>query len=430
MKTTTLAIALTLLTVSGNQAFAELCTIDQVPAATLLFPYVSADVSDEACATGSGVNTVLAIANASAAPTLAHLEFWTDLSVPILDFDIYLTGYDVQTFSIQQLFCDGTLPHMGFTTSPVGAFSDPNIDFPGCNDPLYEQPPPAISASFRSHLRAWCTGKPSPLTGDCAGADRGDTICKGYITVDATRICSIQFADDPLYWDSATRVPTEDNVLWGDWFLVDQEDYSSQGFSAVHIEGDPTEEVFRPGDHTFYGRYVSGNASDRREPLGTTFGARYALGGAFDGTTFFVWRSGGPSQSSRACPANLHLDLSNNTGDGPIIVFDEQENSITVSGPSGVPDEVVNLPWETQSVEIGTQIPTGDFNFGWIYLNLQNGTALPLYGDDNAQGWVSARLSAAGRYSVGLHGVQFDNACSNASFAVTPAGATQQNPGL
>ena len=32
------------------------------------------------------------------------MTVWSDLSVPVLDFDVYLTGYDVQSFDLRNIF--------------------------------------------------------------------------------------------------------------------------------------------------------------------------------------------------------------------------------------------------------------------------------------------------------------------------------------
>src|SRR6476661_642555 len=80
-------------------ASAVICTIDEVPAATLLLPYFEVDLGNQ-----WGNGTLFSVNNASATAVLAHVVVWSDLSVPVLDFNIYLTGYDVQTISLRDLF--------------------------------------------------------------------------------------------------------------------------------------------------------------------------------------------------------------------------------------------------------------------------------------------------------------------------------------
>src|SRR5215210_4108614 len=96
MKKLTLCLALVSLLGMGGQAFALIDTIDAVPAATLLLPYFEVDLTN-----ANGVDTLFSINNASATAILAHVTIWSDQSVPVLDFDVYLTGYDVQTISLR-----------------------------------------------------------------------------------------------------------------------------------------------------------------------------------------------------------------------------------------------------------------------------------------------------------------------------------------
>src|SRR6185503_7514287 len=165
-----------------------------------------------------------------------------------------------------------------------------------------------------------------------------------------------------------------------------------------------------------YGRYVGGTAIDNREPLATTFAARYILGGGFDGgTDLIVWRdSKFPPGASCAGP---------NYGDlfqQQIVAFDEEENPFTVvqGGPSGepVPGEECVFCDETQRVHVGAASGLDTpFNFGWFYLNLNHATSRDVLlgpGYINiAQNWVTVIMTAnAGHYGVGFDAIQLDNA--------------------
>ena len=86
-------------------ARAVIGTIDDVPAATLLLPYFEVDLDDP-----NGITTLFSINNASATAVLAHVVVWSDLSVPVLDFNVYLTGYDVQTINLRDILVNGILP--------------------------------------------------------------------------------------------------------------------------------------------------------------------------------------------------------------------------------------------------------------------------------------------------------------------------------
>jgi hypothetical protein len=99
-------------------------------------------------------------------------------------------------------------------------------------------------------------------------------------------------------------------------------------------------------------------------------------------------------------------------------VFDEREEPLVVQagGPSGAPSPGAQCIFcnETQRVAVGTDLDTGLFDFGWVYLNLNHATTLdaalgPGY-VNIAQAWVVDVMSAEGRYSVGYDAFQMDNA--------------------
>jgi hypothetical protein len=83
--------------------------LDVVPASTLLFPYVSYDY-DQGRIDDSGQTTLFAITNVSSEAVIVHVTVWTDFSIAILDFNLTLTGYDVQTINIRDIFREGILP--------------------------------------------------------------------------------------------------------------------------------------------------------------------------------------------------------------------------------------------------------------------------------------------------------------------------------
>src|SRR6185503_16118251 len=158
-------------------AFALIGTVDAVPAATLLLPYFEVDLDN-----ANGVTTLFSINNASATSQLAHVTVWSEASIPVLDFDVYLTGYDVQTFNLRDILVNGVLPQTGFALnnppngvpgSPKGAFSVAKFPFASCNGTAAPPVPPVyaipgLSTNFRTHLRAVLTGKKSPIDGTCA----------------------------------------------------------------------------------------------------------------------------------------------------------------------------------------------------------------------------------------------------------------------
>src|SRR3954447_15670834 len=118
-------LAVLSLIVLAVPAQATLCNIDVSPAATLLLPYFEVDLSNP-----NGLTTLVSVNNSSAQAVLAHVTIWSDLSVPVLAFNIYLTGYDVQTLNLRDLLVNGVLPQTASagqdpndTISPKGAKS-------------------------------------------------------------------------------------------------------------------------------------------------------------------------------------------------------------------------------------------------------------------------------------------------------------------
>src|SRR5258708_2784410 len=154
----TLALVLGLLGWAAA-AQAVIATIDEVPAATLLFPYFEVDLNNP-----NGLSTLISINNASATAVLAHVVIWSDLSVHALDFMVYLTGYDVQTINLRDIIVNGNLPITASagqdpndTISPKGPKSQ-DINFASCTGVL-PYPPGVLVPTYTQHLQAVLTGK-------------------------------------------------------------------------------------------------------------------------------------------------------------------------------------------------------------------------------------------------------------------------------
>jgi hypothetical protein len=410
-----------LLFLAAAPVFAVIGTIDAVPAATLLLPYFEVDLNDP-----NGVTTLFSVNNASATAILAHVVIYSDLSVPVLDFNIYLTGYDVQTINLRDILVNGGLPQTASagqdaadSISPQGAKSQ-DINFASCNGQL---PPPPLPSTFLQHLRLSLTGKASPFLGNlCAGRDLGDNIARGYITIDTVNNCTLRLPSDPAYFANDI---TFQNVLWGDAFYVTPGTELADGETLVHIEASLTDPITTTaGRYTFYGRYVSWNASDHREPLATHFAARYAIGGDFS-TDYIVWRDSKTNQVPFVCPNSFGRPSWYPLGEEGIFIFDEEESTQTPTSfpfsPQPPVDTVIPFPAETQRVSIGGPDFPVPFSFGWILLDLNTtvtGNPNPPSDPAAAQAWVvdPFRKQARGKFSVGFSANQLDNA-SDASHA-------------
>ncbi|HEY9422283.1 MAG TPA: hypothetical protein VIW92_12770 [Thermoanaerobaculia bacterium] len=437
MKKTALCLALLGLLALSGQAFAVICTIDDVPAATLLLPYFELDLGN-----ANGNTTLFSVNNASATAVLAHVVVWSDLSVPVLDFNIYLTGYDVQTINLRDIIVNGVLPRTASdgqdptdTISPQGDFSQ-DINFASCTGQL---PPPNLPVSFTQHLQQSLTGQSSAILGNrCAGRNLGDNIARGYVTIDTVNNCTLRFPGDPGYFGpGGTGDATNQNVLWGDYFYVNAAQNFAQGETLVHIEASATNpETSVPGEYTFYGRYVGFNAADNREPLATNFAVRFANGGAFDGgTDLLVWRDSKVNVQPFTCPAQNGRPAYFPLGQESIVIFDEQENpdipsSFPVS-PQPPQQGITPFPAEAQRTAVGGASFPVPFDFGWLFLNLNTRVSaagnVPPEDPAAAQAWVTAVMDAQGRFSVGFDAIQLDSAC-NANHTV-PGGGANPTPG-
>lgn len=373
--------------VEPPDAEAVACKVGIVPAATLLVPYFEVDLDDP-----SGRTTLLSVNNTTAEPILAQVTLWTDWAVPTLAFPIYLTGYDVQSLNLRDALVQGVLPATGSAVSPHGQQSGSAFAYPGCPGRVTEP----LSAAEREDLRALHVGLPSTESGLCAASERADTtLATGYVTVDVVSRCSSLTPADSGYFGGADAVARDHNALWGDVFFVDPGGNFAQGEPAVHLEADPGRFISR----TFYRRYTGG--ADHRQPLGSVYGSRYLVGGAFSGgTELVVWRdTGSAAAEPRACgelPAWAPLRRQAS------LAFDEEENGVAL------PPTTDGTPWATQKVVVGSAgLPTPAAT-GWLRLDLARDA---LSQSSGRQAWVTTILSAEDRYSLAYPAIQLDDPC-------------------
>src|SRR5258708_21609756 len=193
--------------------------VSETAGATLLVPYFEVDPSNP-----NGRNTIFTVDKGGRLdsvsfngnppttntniPTavLAHVTIWSDLGVPVFNFNIYLTGYDVETVNMRNVLA-GTLPRTasagqdpGDLISPKGAKSQ-DINFASCTGQL---PPAALTALQISNLTALLTGHAGPT--QCAGLDHSDSVARGYVTVDLLNSCTTLNAGDPNYFQTVTTL--------------------------------------------------------------------------------------------------------------------------------------------------------------------------------------------------------------------------------
>lgn len=314
----------------------ETCRFGPQPAATLLVPYFETDLQSS-----EGVTTLFAIDNAAEACTLARVTLWTDLAIPTLTFYVYLSPHDVQTINLRDVF-NGRLPDTS------AALENPECQIEGVSlcaagDLRFTPTPQAWAA-----LRADHTGAPNPLTGDCAGVDRGDAVAVGFITVDAAAACTFPptVATYEVYSAAITDPNTlffaMDNHLWGDYFYANTGENFAQSEPAVHILADP--QRLGDGDYTFYGRFTGFDGSDARIPLSSAWATRFLIGGGFDGgTDLLVWREPPTGEITRV-PCGL-LPPWAPLGHAAVAGFDEDEVPFA-------PSPGLAFPWATQRLSL------------------------------------------------------------------------------
>src|SRR4051794_2343175 len=138
---TRIALALTLLiTISAAAGVPDndaTCDIKVGPAATLLLPYFAVDLA----ATGEQTS-LCTITNVSRYSQIAHVTLWTDWSFPVLTFNIFLAGYDVQSINLKDILVSGIVASpvgTGPTTakSPLGPLTSPPSG-PGYANPNFK----------------------------------------------------------------------------------------------------------------------------------------------------------------------------------------------------------------------------------------------------------------------------------------------------
>jgi len=428
------ALALAGLLAAAPPAAAKICTVDAVPGATLLLPYFEVDLDHP-----NGLTTLFSVNNASAAAVLAHAVVWSDLAVPVLEFNLYLTGFDVQTFNLRDLLVHGGLAQTatagqdpGDVVSPKGVYSQ-DVNFASCNGRL---PPPPLTAAELAHAQAALTGRPSAMEGGlCLGRNLGDRVARGYVTVDTVTNCTVRTPADPGYFGPGGDV-TDQNVLWGSWYIVDAAHDVAAGSNMVAIEASTAPPLSLPGRYTFYGRYVGWTGSDHREPLATSFAAQFATSGPFSGhVDMIAWRDTKIVQAPFPCSTATNLGLPwYPFAQEAIGVFDEEEHPLVPNIfpiPEPLPPIVIYpFPAAAQRTALnGLSFPV-PYDFGWLYIDLNvlnsfpppvqtPGPASDLFA---AQGWIVVVQSAAGRFATGVEAYRLDSACVPSHFGTSLSG--------
>jgi hypothetical protein len=406
------------------------CDIGTAPAATLLLPYFEVDLASRA-----GEQTLFTITNVSNEEQVAHITLWTDYSFPVIDFNVYLTGYDVQSINLYDVIALGQIAPTRGTgfEDPGSPEGDESVDNPLVLEETCRSLPMQLRQEYITRMRqAFTQGSVPALgaAGACTDIGQVHTNAIGYATVDVASVCGTALPSDADYFTAGGEA-LFDNVLIGDYQQVNSGQNFAQGNPMVHIRAVPEGGV--PGDgtvtnltRTFYGRYQAPATptADRRQPLPSQFAARWINGSTGSFETFYkIWREGDVTGLS-GCTAGNDVSSAgpdNITSVTEFVTFDEEENGIGAApeeGPVSPPIELAfTLPETGLYSEAGGTFPqlTNGAIAGWTYMNLDN-----VAGDDIAsQNWVIVSMRAEGRYSVDFDAAWLGNGCSPEALSST-----------
>lgn len=415
---------------------AGMCAIDDVPGATLLLPYFEVDLTPD-----HHLTTLVRLHNATAEPTLFQMTTWTQWAQPTYNINFYMTGYDVVTFNLNDLF-NGivtiTADRQSDPTdaiSPHGQFSDWDGSFLQCNHffPFFVNP--VIRGLLLERLRAGHTGKPIAAlgAGRCIGPDHGDNIGRGYVTFDVVGKCSTAFTFDLGYFnDGGVGIAVNRNALFGDWQIIDPDRALAYGGPLVSLEADSGfNATSTPTGYTFWGTllHTPGLGSDNREPLGAVWNFPFAAGPSpsdpFTGTELIVWRD----TTSAFWPDNGFNCATGPTfapmDEAEVVCFDEQENAIEICG-----EGETCFPVATQKVAFDEGPLSVPFGRGFCRLDLDNPSDsppgdrdFPPTGATVQQSYVSTLRFGAAGIGAALTATPVRHACS-----APPAAAAQAEP--
>lgn len=352
------------------------CDLSSQPGATLLLPYFEVDLDDE-----QGRTTYFAVGNRADEAIIFRTVMWTNWGHPVQAFDVGLEAGAVRSFNVRDLIA-GRLP----TTEPPPISEERYIS---CSSPI------RLPSVDKESLQGLLTGQARPADGLCyAEAVEGGRLITGYLTVDIVNDCSGSAGKTPqdfgYFGDCASGLASNDNVLWGDFFLVDSAGNQAQGEKLVSVTADqskfgndvcidPPCGIRNP--NSFW--YSEGN----RSPLPTAYETRFLHGGDFDGgTELIVWARGqiGPA----ACgaedlvgTARLHLEARSERG-------------------QALGTQVVESRLLTRRLPIGGEdVPLAE-NFGFLGIEAEG-----------RQLWVMPLMRAEQRFGVGLDATPVADLC-------------------
>ena len=387
------------------------CDVTTQPAATLLLPYFEVDFQSPR---SSARTTTFTIINTSRLPQIAKVELWTDRAFPVWGFNIYLTGYDMQTVDLYDVIGSGQVPQTssGTAVGPRSASSSGNPNHLGTATTDCASAGSIVSPVLLADVQsAFTTGLMSGTGSTQIGNSHTNAI--GYATIDVVATCTTSVATDPNYF---TSVILFDNVLIGDYTLVNPHTTTGNFATSsplVHLraipEGGPAGSVTTTNlPYTFYDRFTGAvnRKADRRQPLPGAFAARFIEAGtAIFSTSMITWREGTNAGSGAAStyPANATIPVTE------FIRFDERENGTAFAGFS--PTLPATSRTNTTASSVFPPNVSGDPG-GWMYLNLHNGGSAAYGTRTVSQNLVVIHIESEGRYAGDMEAMAMGNGCS------------------
>ena len=394
MKTSTLVatfICLGFSTMAMAGPITDSCLVGAQPAASLFLPYFEVDLGDL-----EGSTTLLSVGNRSEEPTLARVVVWTDWAIPVYAFDLLLPSHGLQTLNLREVVGRGTVPTTGTGLPPVGQ----------CTSPITN---PTLGELELAELHAQLTGRAAGPDDLCWSSDRGETsVAVGFVTVDVLQDCSdtVRYPTDEGYFlVDETGLGGYDNVLYGDWFLVDPSQDLAQGGELVHLVADPdffTEESRR---RSFYRSLAPQRYSDKRIPLSAQWQTRYLRGGGFGGETeLILWIEPNGIPRPRACGTDLKDCVFNDFWFTP-----QSENGGLAAA---VPYDLDRYAF-TRRLRMLPPDPEVPEESGLLELNAGTFCCIcsPPSAFGHIQAWAIPIFKAENRFSAGANGTRLNDLC-------------------
>jgi hypothetical protein len=385
------------------------CDIALLPAATLLLPYFDVDVTRP-----NGRTATFTITNVSHLEQIAHVTLWTSRAYPVINFNVYLTGYDVQTIDLRDVFKGRIAPPNGAGledahTGPLSEFNR-QLDTSTCLNAPSQLTPALVRRMELAFLQGKVEATPSsPACSEVADQPPVFGHAIGYVTIDVVGSCTSLSPADSAYYTDAIRY---DNVLAGEYQQLEENGATAEGGPLVHIRAIRGHDGTTKLTNTFYARFQPPQSPhrDARQPLPSRFAARFVDTG-YAGTSMKIWRQGRTAAdvpcNSYKCNAKLQIV--------EFVTFDDQENAVGAApdqGPVCTPIELEFITSATVRAEVGSGFFPAiyeDATSGWIYMNLSSDESA---NEPPRQAWVISSMELHGLYSADADVVALGNGCS------------------